>query len=119
MRVLTWNLYHGRAVPPAGRDLLAEFAAALAGWDWDVALLQEVPPWWPPALARACDAQQRSALTSRNALPALRRSSRSARPTSSSQTAVGRTRSSCAAPASPSTATRSCAAGPSAASAMR
>ena len=42
--------------PGAGRDLRAEFAAALAGWDWDVALLQEVPPWWPPALARACDA---------------------------------------------------------------
>jgi endonuclease/exonuclease/phosphatase family metal-dependent hydrolase len=73
VRVLTWNLYHGRSVPPAGRDLQAEFAAALAGWDWDVALLQEVPPWWPPALARACDAQQRTALTSRNALPALRR----------------------------------------------
>ncbi len=73
MRVLTWNLYHGRAVPPAGRDLLAEFAAALAGWDWDVALLQEVPPWWPPALARACNAQQRTALTSRNALLSLRR----------------------------------------------
>ena len=73
MRVLTWNLYHGRAVPPAGRDLLPEFAAALAGWEWDVALLQEVPPWWPPALARACDAQQRTALTSRNALLALRR----------------------------------------------
>ena len=73
MRVLTWNLYHGRAVPPAGRDLLAEFAAALAGWDWDVALLQEVPPWWPPALALACDAQQRTALTSRNALLPLRR----------------------------------------------
>ena len=73
MRVLTWNLYHGRAVPPAGRDLLPAFAAALAGWEWDVALLQEVPPWWPPALARACDAQQRTALTSRNALPALRR----------------------------------------------
>ena len=52
MRVLTWNLYHGRAVPPAGRDLLAEFAAALAGWDWDVALLQEVPPWWPPRARR-------------------------------------------------------------------
>jgi endonuclease/exonuclease/phosphatase family metal-dependent hydrolase len=73
MRVLTWNLYHGRAVPPAGRDLLAEFTAALAAWDWDVALLQEVPPWWPPALAQACDAQQRTALTSRNALAALRR----------------------------------------------
>jgi len=73
MRVLTWNLYHGRAVPPAGHDLLGEFAAALAGWAWDVALLQEVPPWWPPALARACDADVRSALTSRNALLPLRR----------------------------------------------
>jgi endonuclease/exonuclease/phosphatase family metal-dependent hydrolase len=73
MRVLTWNLFHGRAVPPAGHDLLDEFAAALAGWAWDVALLQEVPPWWPPALARACDADARSALTSRNALLALRR----------------------------------------------
>jgi len=73
MRVLTWNLFHGRAVPPAGRDLQPEFAAALAGWDWDVALLQEVPPWWPPALARACDAEARSVLTSRNACLALRR----------------------------------------------
>jgi endonuclease/exonuclease/phosphatase family metal-dependent hydrolase len=73
MRVLAWNLFHGRAVPPAGRDLRAEFAAALAGWDWDVALLQEVPPWWPPALARACAAQERTVLTSRNGLLALRR----------------------------------------------
>jgi endonuclease/exonuclease/phosphatase family metal-dependent hydrolase len=73
VRVLTWNLYHGRAVPPAGRDLQAEFAAALAGWEWDVALLQEVPPWWAPALARTCDADARTALTSRNELPALRR----------------------------------------------
>jgi endonuclease/exonuclease/phosphatase family metal-dependent hydrolase len=73
MHVLTWNLFHGRAQPPAGRELLREFAAALAGWDWDVALLQEVPPWWGPHLARACDAEQRTALTSRNALPALRR----------------------------------------------
>ena len=73
MRVLTWNLFHGRAVPGAGRDLEAEYGAALAGWDWDVALLQEVPPWWPPALARACGAQQRTALTSRNALLPVRR----------------------------------------------
>lgn len=73
MRVLTWNLFHGRAVPGAGRDLESEFAAALAGWDWDVALLQEVPPWWPPALARACVAQERTVLTSRNALLPLRR----------------------------------------------
>jgi endonuclease/exonuclease/phosphatase family metal-dependent hydrolase len=73
MRVLTWNLYHGRAVPPAGRDLQADYAAALAGWEWDVALLQEVPPWWPPALADACDADARTALTSRNELLWLRR----------------------------------------------
>jgi endonuclease/exonuclease/phosphatase family metal-dependent hydrolase len=73
MRVLTWNLYHGRAVPPAGRDLQADFAAALAGWEWDVALLQEVPPWWAPALAAACDADARTALTSRNELLWLRR----------------------------------------------
>jgi endonuclease/exonuclease/phosphatase family metal-dependent hydrolase len=73
MEILTWNLFHGRAVPPAGRDLLEQFAAALAGWPWDVALLQEVPPWWAPALARACAAHARSALTSRNELPALRR----------------------------------------------
>lgn len=73
MRVLTWNLYHGRAVPPAGRALLDEFAAALAGWPWDVALLQEVPPWWPPTLARAAGAQQRTALTSRNSLLPVRR----------------------------------------------
>lgn len=65
--MLTWNLYHGRAVPPAGRSLLDDFGAALARWEWDVALLQEVPPWWPPALARASGAAGcASALTSRN-----------------------------------------------------
>src|SRR5947209_8170304 len=26
VRVLTWNLFHGRAVPPAGRELFEEFA---------------------------------------------------------------------------------------------
>ena len=56
MRVLTWNLFHGRAVPDAPRSLRAEFAAAIAGWSWDVALLQEVPPWWPPELGRAAGA---------------------------------------------------------------
>src|SRR4051794_11652172 len=76
MRVLTWNLFHGRAVPPAGRSLQADFAAALAGWDWDVALLQEVPPWWPPRLAGAYDV----ALTSRNALLPLRRALAQRRP---------------------------------------
>jgi endonuclease/exonuclease/phosphatase family metal-dependent hydrolase len=73
VRVLTWNLFHGRAVPPAGRDLFDEFAAGLAGWEWDVALLQEVPPWWPPAFGTRLDADQRFVLTSRNfALPIRR-----------------------------------------------
>ncbi|MCW3016862.1 MAG: endonuclease/exonuclease/phosphatase family protein [Solirubrobacterales bacterium] len=73
MRLITWNLFHGRALPNAGRDLQEEFTAALAGWAWDVALLQEVPPWWPAAMGRACGASARSALTSRNALLPLRR----------------------------------------------
>ncbi len=75
LRVLTWNLMHGRSVPSAGRDLLEEFAAALAGWEWDVALLQEVPPWWPAELAARVgeDADWRLVLTSRNFGLALRR----------------------------------------------
>ncbi len=73
VRVLTWNLYHGRSVPPSGRSLLNEFATALDGWEWDVALLQEVPPWWPPMLAQAARAQERTQLTSRNSLLPLRR----------------------------------------------
>lgn len=74
LRVLTWNLFHGRAKPAAGRPLAAEFAAALAGWEWDVALLQEVPPWWPPHLARAAGAiEHRTVLTSRVEGLALRR----------------------------------------------
>jgi endonuclease/exonuclease/phosphatase family metal-dependent hydrolase len=73
LRVLTWNLYHGRTAPPSGRSRLPDFAAALAGWEWDVALLQEVPPWWPPELAAAAGAQQRTQLTSRNRLLPLRR----------------------------------------------
>jgi endonuclease/exonuclease/phosphatase family metal-dependent hydrolase len=73
LRVLTWNLLHGRAQPAAGRYLLEEFTAALAGWAWDAALLQEVPPWWPPLLAERLGAQHRLVLTSRNAALPLRR----------------------------------------------
>jgi endonuclease/exonuclease/phosphatase family metal-dependent hydrolase len=73
LRVLTWNLYHGRSVPPSGRSLGDEFAAALAGWEWDVALLQEVPPWFPPKLAATAGAGFRMQLTSRNELLPLRR----------------------------------------------
>jgi endonuclease/exonuclease/phosphatase family metal-dependent hydrolase len=71
--LLSWNLYHGRAVPPAGRDLYSEFTARLAAWPWDVALLQECPPWWPAQLAVDCDAHAHHALTSRNALLPLRK----------------------------------------------
>ena len=73
MQVLSWNLFHGRAVPAAGRPLALEFARALAGWAWDVALLQEVPPWWPAPLGAACGAEAHLALTSRNAGLPLRR----------------------------------------------
>jgi len=74
VRVLTWNLFHGRSVPDTPRSLLPEFEAALAAWEWDAALLQEVPPWWPPLLARAAGADHaRTALTSRNSFLPLRR----------------------------------------------
>jgi endonuclease/exonuclease/phosphatase family metal-dependent hydrolase len=72
LRVLSWNLKHGRSMPPAGRDLLPEFTAALREWDWDVALLQEVPPWWPRSLADSLDSEERTVLTSRNGWLALR-----------------------------------------------
>jgi endonuclease/exonuclease/phosphatase family metal-dependent hydrolase len=71
--VLSWNLYHGRAIPPAGRDLYPAFASDLAAWAWDVALLQECPPWWPAKLAADCDAHADHALTSRNRFLPLRR----------------------------------------------
>jgi endonuclease/exonuclease/phosphatase family metal-dependent hydrolase len=53
--------------------MLEDFSRALAGWEWDVALLQEVPPWWPEALARRLDCEQVSVRTSRNGLLPLRR----------------------------------------------
>ncbi len=80
MLVLTWNLFHGRSVPDRPRDLLDEFAARLAAWEWDVALLQEVPPWWPPRLGEACGASARTAPTSRNWLLPLSRWAAQRRP---------------------------------------
>ena len=73
MKILSWNLFHGRSEPGSGRHLLREFGDTLAGWDWDAALLQEVPPWWPVPLAHRCRASVRMALTSRNELLPLRR----------------------------------------------
>jgi endonuclease/exonuclease/phosphatase family metal-dependent hydrolase len=80
LRILTWNLFHGRSVPDTPRELLSEFAGLIASWEWDVALLQEVPPWWPVPLARAAQASSRMALTSRTWLMPLRRSIAQRRP---------------------------------------
>ncbi|HYP48957.1 MAG TPA: hypothetical protein VEQ61_10005, partial [Thermoleophilaceae bacterium] len=75
LRVLSWNLYHGRDHPPdpalltwrsrllrlternathaqVNRSLEAEFGSWIAAQDWDLALLQEAPPRWFRALAR-------------------------------------------------------------------
>lgn len=71
--VASWNLFHGRAVPVARRNLFADVAAALAAADWDVCGLQELPPWWAVPLAEACGASLRVSRTSyaRSVLPAL------------------------------------------------
>jgi endonuclease/exonuclease/phosphatase family metal-dependent hydrolase len=64
---VTWNLYHGRSVPPGpNRSLLPEFTRALDSVEWDVALLQEAPPRWRDELARSLHAESALALTSRN-----------------------------------------------------
>jgi endonuclease/exonuclease/phosphatase family metal-dependent hydrolase len=93
MRVLSWNLYHGRDCPPdpalftvrsrllrvternathaqVNRPLLDEFVRVMAALEWDVALLQEAPPRWFRALAVRLAASGALALTSRNFLPA-------------------------------------------------
>jgi endonuclease/exonuclease/phosphatase family metal-dependent hydrolase len=75
MRALTWNLFHGRDVPVEvdyRRSLHSEFAALLAGFDWDVALLQEAPPRWFHELAFTAGAQGRLVKTSRNQLGFIR-----------------------------------------------
>jgi endonuclease/exonuclease/phosphatase family metal-dependent hydrolase len=96
LRVLSWNLFHGRDFPPdpalrtwrsrllgvsernathvqVNRPLFDEFSGWLAGGQWSVALLQEAPPRWFPALARRARAHGAIALTSRNFGAPLRR----------------------------------------------
>ena len=91
LRLVTWNLFHGRDHPPderlftwrsrllrvtergerfaqVNRPLHAEFAEVLGRLEWDVALLQEAPPRWTWPF----EAQQARALTSRNWLAPLR-----------------------------------------------
>src|SRR3954469_5301766 len=96
LRVLTWNLFHGRDHPPDPRlrtwrsrllkvtehndtyaqvnqPLLDEFAAVIAGAEWSVCMLQECPPPWAEPLAQASGAGAHRVLTSRNQLAPLRR----------------------------------------------
>jgi endonuclease/exonuclease/phosphatase family metal-dependent hydrolase len=81
LTVLTWNLFHGRDHPPAGspkhvavnRVLRQEFSTLLSGERWDIAFLQEAPPYWLRPLAEAAAASGSSALTSRNLAAPIRR----------------------------------------------
>jgi endonuclease/exonuclease/phosphatase family metal-dependent hydrolase len=98
LRVLSWNVSHGRDWPPdhklrrlrkirsllfratvhndthvqVNRSLFEEFAAVLASTKWDVCLLQECPPRWADRLADECQASAFAARTSRNSLSPLR-----------------------------------------------
>jgi endonuclease/exonuclease/phosphatase family metal-dependent hydrolase len=54
------------------RPLRTELASRLAGWEWDVALLQEAPPRWLAHLEQAAEAVGVRDLTSRNSLAPLR-----------------------------------------------
>jgi endonuclease/exonuclease/phosphatase family metal-dependent hydrolase len=78
--IVTWNLFHGRSLPPSRGSLYPQFAEKLRTWEWDVALLQEVPPWWPQSLARELGGEHRTAATSRNSLLAVRRAIAEGRP---------------------------------------
>jgi endonuclease/exonuclease/phosphatase family metal-dependent hydrolase len=96
MRVLSWNLYHGRDFPPdealftlrsrllrvternathvqVNRPLRDEFAGWLAEHEWDVALLQEAPPLWFRELGTRTHSNGVRVLTSRNVLPPAQR----------------------------------------------
>ncbi|HYN50199.1 MAG TPA: endonuclease/exonuclease/phosphatase family protein [Thermoleophilaceae bacterium] len=89
IKVLSWNLYHGRDFPPdpalftwrsrllrvternashaqVNRPLLDEFARVLDGFEWHVALLQEAPPRWFSELGRRTRSNGVRVLTSRN-----------------------------------------------------
>jgi endonuclease/exonuclease/phosphatase family metal-dependent hydrolase len=96
MRVLSWNLYHGRDFPPdealftlrsrllrvterndthvqVNRVLRDEFAGWIAAREWDVAMLQEAPPLWFRRVGREARSNGVRVLTSRNVLPPLQR----------------------------------------------
>ena len=96
IRVLSWNLYHGRDFPPdpalrtwrsrllriternathaqVNRSLLDEFSRVLDGFEWDIALLQEAPPRWFAELGRRTRSNGLRVLTSRNLCPPVQR----------------------------------------------
>src|SRR3954452_17217262 len=96
MRVLSWNLYHGREITPdpalftlrsrllrvternathvqVNRLLREEFAGWIAGCEWDVAMLQEAPPLWFRTFGERARAKGVRVLTSRNVIPPLQR----------------------------------------------
>jgi endonuclease/exonuclease/phosphatase family metal-dependent hydrolase len=95
VRVVSWNLFHGRDYPPdralftwrsrllcaterstthaqVNHPLREDFAEWLAARPWDVTLLQEAPPRWLATLGERCGANGVLALTSRNTLGRLR-----------------------------------------------
>jgi endonuclease/exonuclease/phosphatase family metal-dependent hydrolase len=95
VRVLSWNLFHGRDAPPdpalftwrsrlfrvtevdethaqVNRSLLREFAEVLAREEWELALLQEAPPRWLAELGRRTGAETARVLTARNFASRLR-----------------------------------------------
>ena len=82
MRVLSWNLYHGRDFPPdppAGRTSTTTRPCSTSSrrssdrLEWDVALLQEAPPRWFGELQRRTRSTGARVLTSRNWWPWLQR----------------------------------------------
>jgi endonuclease/exonuclease/phosphatase family metal-dependent hydrolase len=62
---------YGGPYVEVNRSLRHEFLGKLAGWEWDVALLQETPPRWFGDLQRATGSVGARVLTSRNWLAPL------------------------------------------------
>ena len=74
LRLLTWNLFHGRAVPPAGTrpgPRVHGRSARAGNGTWRCC--RRCRRGGPPSLASELDADYRMVLTSRNALPGVRR----------------------------------------------
>jgi endonuclease/exonuclease/phosphatase family metal-dependent hydrolase len=78
LRLLTWNLFHGRDFPPRRfritkpGEARSQFTEVLRRLDWDVLLTQEAPPRWHDALLRDLGVTGACALTSRNSFAWVR-----------------------------------------------